>query len=49
MHLFTIIKGVIQIYHAHTYISTKNVSTTKSLSGWIQGNPKGYFEVYICP
>ena len=49
MYLFTIVRGVIQINHAYIYISTKNASTTKSSSGWIQGNPKGYLEIYTHP
>ena len=48
MHLFTIIRGVIQIYHVYIYISTKS---HLQLSPKVVGfkNPKGYLEIYKSP
>ena len=47
MHLFTIIR-VIQIYHAHIYISTKlHLQLSPKVDGF--KNPIGYLEIYTSP
>ena len=48
MHLFTIIKGVIQIYNTHMYISTKPYLRLSPIVDEFK-NPKGYFEIYKSP